>query len=212
MLVIAMGLLQKHFLVYNGRHFFNPSNFALLMALLLFYDQAHMVLGQLGDDLWVRAFVLLIAALILWRVERWVISVIFCLAYLFFEYFLIIRYDPVLIVDDLLDRFVSVSFIVFITFMLTDPRTTPKQFTRQILFAICIAFVAALLDATQGFRVQHLFLSLAFCTPWVVFLALWKSWSNRSSLVSIMTVIMLFVISAILLIESKPPYYFSMDG
>lgn len=57
--VIGLGLLQKHILVIGKRHFFNPSNFALLFGLFFFYDDAHMVLGQLGDALWFVAETLL---------------------------------------------------------------------------------------------------------------------------------------------------------
>ncbi len=212
LLVIVMGLLQKHFLQIEGRHFFNPSNFALLMALLLFYDKAHIVLGQLGDDWWILCFVTGLACMILWRVNRWIIPVCFCLAYLFFEYYLIIRHDPVMIMEHMTDRFLSVSFVVFIVFMLTDPRTTPAKPIDQIVFAICIALGAAVLDASQGFRVQHLFFSLAFCTPWVVTMSLWKNGCNQRHLIVMTTVIILFVVSAITFIERKPPYYFLMDG
>lgn len=45
LIIIALALLQKHYLKVLNRHFFNPSNFALIMALLLFYEEAHIVLG-----------------------------------------------------------------------------------------------------------------------------------------------------------------------
>jgi hypothetical protein len=211
LLVIVMGLLQKHFLQIEGRHFFNPSNFALLMALLLFYDKAHIVLGQLGDDWWILCFVLVLAGTILWRVNRWMIPLCFCLAYLFFEYYLIIRHDPVMIMEHMTERFLSVSFVVFIVFMLTDPRTTTAKPIYQIEFAVCIALGAAVLDASQGFRVQHLFFSLAFCTPWVVTMSLWKNGCNQRHLFVMTTVIIVFVVSSITFIERKPPYYFLMD-
>ena len=35
-ILIFFALFQKHFIRYHGQHFFNPSNFALIMGLLFF--------------------------------------------------------------------------------------------------------------------------------------------------------------------------------
>jgi hypothetical protein len=117
-----------------------------------------------------------------------------------------------MIAEDVVDRFLSISFIVFIVFMLTDPKTTPKKREYQIVFAVCIALGASFLDVLQGFRVQHLFFSLAFFSPWVVIISLWGQGNNQRSLIAISSLIIVFVVSAIILIEMRPPYYFSMNG
>ncbi len=212
LLIITLGLLQKHFLCYEGRHFFNPSNFALLMGLLLFYDNAHIVQGQLGDNLWLMGIVLVLAAKILWRVQRWIIPLVFSLTYFLFENYFVVMQDPVLIMEEIYYRFFSVSFLVFIVFMLTDPRTTPQSPRYQIIFATCISLGAVSLDVLHGFRVQHIFLSLAFCSPWVVLFWLWRKHYNHYHLFMISSVVLLCLVSTIAYIECKPPYYFSMDG
>jgi hypothetical protein len=71
---------------------------------------------------------------------------------------------------------------------------------------------AVVLDVLQGFRVQHLFFSLAFFSPLVVIISSWKNSQNQQRLTLITAVIIVFVVGAIMLIEIKPPYYFSMDG
>ncbi len=221
-IVIALGLLQKHFIVVlvqnQHRHFFNPSNFALLCGLLFFYKEAHIVLGQLGDDLWLQVIVSLLAILILVRVNRWIIPVCFSAAYLLLQYFLVIQYDPVMIFEELYRRFYSVSFIVFILFMLTDPKTTPEKYPIQLLYALCIALAATLLDVLNGFRVQHLFLSLSLfsvCNPLLEFFeheSKNKAKKDKMLFVSKTVLILLVLIAVILLIEIKQPYYFSMDA
>ncbi len=210
--VISLGLLQKHLLRVDGRHFFNPSNFALLMALLFFYEEAHIVLGQLGGDSRIMGGVALLALLILWRVDRWLIPLVFMVSYALLEYYFIIRPDPVMTLEMMRYRFTSVSFVVFMVFMLTDPRTTPHRYIYQGVFAICVALGAVILDGLQGFRVQHLFLALAFCSPWAVLAALWQSDYQRGVLFSMALVLIVFIIGAVFVIEMKPPYYFSMDG
>lgn len=206
---IAVGLLQKYLLRIQKKHVFNPSNFALVFSLLFFYEDAHIVLGQLGDERWLVVLVVLLGAVILYHVKRMVIPIVFAIIYFVLQYFLIIHYDPVALVDDLLLRFYSVSFMVFILFMLTDPRTTPERWWMQVLFAFLVAFLATTMDHYYGFRIQHLFLSL------FVLSVLWRiegfhEWS-RSDILRYLSLILL-VLSAIIYIEMQPPYYFEMEG
>lgn len=210
--VIGLGLLQKHILTINGRHFFNPSNFALLLGLMLFYSDAHIVLGQLGDSLWLEVVIILLAILILYRVDRWIIPIVFSLSYLLLQYLLVVSYDPVLIMEEVYHRFYSVSFMVFVLFMLTDPRTTPSRVWQQSCFALFVAFIAVCFDRLNGFRVQHLFMALFLLSLFVPLLTLWQQKSDKKYLF-IMTLTMFFLaLSAIIFIEGKPPYYFEMDG
>jgi len=210
-LLITFGLFQKHFLQYKNEHFFNPSNFALMMGLLFFYQDAHIVLGQLGDSTGLGIVVALLGISILYRVDRWIIPLSFFIVYLVLQYVFVVSNDPVLIMENIYDRFYSVSFMVFILFMLTDPKTTPQKGWQQIMFSVFIAAVATLLDYIHGFRVQHLFMSLFVLSPLVPLLMNWKKFHYKTLLV--MSIAMLFLsLSAIIYIEMKPPYYFEMEG
>jgi hypothetical protein len=205
-IVITLALIQKNYLKIEGKHLFNPSNFALIIALLFFYKDAHIVLGQLGDELWLAILLTLMAVAILVRVNRWIIPLSFTLFYLFFQYIFVLSYDPVLLMEDIYYRFYSLSFILFILFMLTDPKTTPKNSIYQIFFALFIALLTSLLDRYYGFRVQHLFLSLFFFslfTPLAV---------NYSKSLLLKTAFVAFIVIVVIItIESKTPYYFSME-
>ncbi len=211
LVVITLALMQKHFVLLYKRHLFNPSNFALLMALLLFHDKAYIVLGQLGDESWLLVIILVMGAFVLYRANRWVIPVAFSLTYLFLEYLLVTVYDPVVLFEQVIYRFISISFIVFILFMLTDPRTTPSKLRYQLLFGALIAIGASVLDFLYGFRVQHLFLSLALFSVTTPLIELWCKPESRTRLAVITLPVMAFVIYAILFIQSKPPYFVVMD-
>ncbi len=211
-LVITFGLLQKHFLRYERRHFFNPSNFALMMGLLFFYHDAHIVLGQLGDSIWLGILVIVLGMAILYRVDRWIIPVGFVVLYLLLQYIFIVESDPVLIMEEVYYRFYSVSFIVFVLFMLTDPKTTPKKHWQQLLFALIIAFGATLLDYNNGFRVQHLFMVLFVASAMVPLFTGWQELRQKKMLIGMSSVLLLLALTAIIYIEIQPPYYFEMDG
>ncbi len=206
--VITLGLFQKHFITFNGKQFFNPSNFALMMALLFFYKDAHIITGQFGDELWLALLVSLLAIVILIRVHRWIIPLTFIVSYLFLQYFLVVLYDPVVIFEDIYHRLYLVTFILFIYFMLTDPPVTPSKWYWQIAFAFLVSLMAVLLDRFYGFRVQHLFMAVFFFSIFTTLL------SAKRELKTLLTagVLLFFIIIIISFIEMQPPYYFEMEG
>jgi len=206
--VIFIALVQKHFLRIENRHIFNPSNFALIFGLFFFYSDFHIVLGQLGDSLYLATLVLFLGSIILYRIERWIISIAFAIFYLLCQYFIIIQTDPVMEMENILLRFYSVSFILFVLFMLTDPKTTPAQPLRQIFFAGTLALVATILDYTNGFRVQHLFMALFIISASLPLFSHIRSSDKKRYLV---WCIFVLAMGAIILIELRPPYYFAMD-
>ncbi len=210
--VIGFGLLQKHILVFEKRHFFNPSNFALLFGLFFFYDEAHLVLGQLGDALWLVTVVVVMAVVVLIRANRWVIPLAFAGSYLVLQYLLVVQHDPVVLFEQIQHRFYSVSFVVFTLFMLTDPRTTPSGGQQQLLFGFVLALIAVCLDRYFGFRVQHLFIALFVLSPLVVLAANWRVAKEQKKLLLLTSLLMAVVLSVSASIESRAPYYFEMNG
>jgi hypothetical protein len=208
---IAFGLGQKHFVTLHGRHFFNPSNFALLMAMCFFYNDAHIVLGQLGDNIYVRIIVIVLAVVILNRVERLLLPITFIISYIIMQYFFIVSYDSTLVLEDIYLRFYSVSFILFLLFMLTDPHTTPTSVGYQVAFAIFIAVLSVSLDRYYGFRVQHLFMALFILSPFVSLLELYQKEKIDIQDIVKFTLLIFLVLGVIISIESNPPYYFEMD-
>lgn len=209
LIVISLALAQKHFLNFKTRHLFNPSNFALIVALLLFYNDAHMISGQLGDEPLFAMVVFVIAMSILVRVKRWIIPLVFVLFYLSLQYFLVVLYDPVIFFEEVYHRFYSVTFMLFIYFMLTDPAVTPSKWQEQILFAFLVALLIALLDRFYGFRVQHLFMSVFFFSFFVNLIP-FKMLSLTE--LKLAMIILFLVISSLVYIELQPPYYFEMNG
>ncbi len=206
---ITLGLFQKHFLTIEGKHLFNPSNFSLMMVLLFFYKDAHMVTGQLGDDPWLVIAISLLAIVILIRVDRWVIPFVFVFFYVGLEYLLVVGYDAVVLFEDIYERFYAGTFVLFIYFMLTDPPVTPTLRSVQVLYACCIAFIAVGMDRYFGYRVQHLFMAVFLLSPLVT---LYQMKLEKSTRFKWLLIILLVTLGIISMIEMQPPYYFEMDG
>jgi len=210
--VLFLALIQKHFLRYKERHFFNPSNFALIMALLFFYKDAHIVLGQLGEALWFEWLVVLLAASILVRAKRWFIPISFVVFYVGLQILIVIPADPTMILEDVTTRFYSISFVLFVSFMLTDPRTTPHYYLMQLFFSLSIALGASLLDYWFGFRVQHLFLVLFLFTFVFVSWEILREHTFSTQMAVILGSLFFLVLSVIIYIQVQTPYYIEMYG
>ncbi len=161
-ILIALSLFQKKFLKIDGYHIFNPSNFALIAALLIFFPKAMPIIGQLGKDIITLYIVIILGVFILIRVNRWLISLSFFISFFILSYALFKNLDPYWQIDEFILKFYSTSFIVYIFFMLTDPRTTPNALKYQALFGFLVALCAVLLDFFTGEHLKNIFISLFF--------------------------------------------------
>lgn len=205
-IAIALALLQKRFMLINGVHIFNPSNFALIVALVLFYPKALPIIGELGKESFVLYLVLTVGTIVLIRVNRIVISVTFLLSYILFSYLLIGKSDPMWNFDHFVDSLYSSSFIVYLFFMLTDPITTPKSWRGQLLYALLVALMVVLLDFFIGVRLWHLFIALFFVT--VATLPLFRELKQED--IKKYLLYLLLSLSFIAIITLHKPLYFSM--
>jgi Na+-translocating ferredoxin:NAD+ oxidoreductase RnfD subunit len=142
-------------------------------------------------------------------VNRWIIPLAFIGSYLLLQYLLIVNYDPVILFEDIYHRLYSVTFVLFIYFMLTDPPVTPSKWYEQIGFAFAVALMATLLDRFHGYRVQHLFMAVFFFS---IFVNLLKVERDYIALLKLTAIILFFVIATLTFIEMQVPYYFEMEG
>jgi len=205
LILILLALAQKHFLVFKRKHLFNPSNFVLIMGLLLFYNQAHLLSNQLGDNIFLAMVVSVLALSMLVRAKRWVISLSFMIFYLLLQYILVVGYDLSITFESIYLRFYSITFILFIYFMLSDPMTTPNRWQEQLVFSFLIAFSSVLLDRHFGYRLQHLFMML------FLFSFLFNAFALKLEFKRGVTILLLIIVSLVW-IEFQPPYYFEMNG
>lgn len=147
-----IAILVKHFFttaLFNDnkpRHFFNPSNFAVFITLILF--PAFTWINPLQwwnyvDSIYYYIILLVIIILgirmqfkcksIIWESTLPVIISFFLSSIIMFFFFAQESYNSAL-------SFFTWSFFTFIFFMITDPKTVPENFINKILFWIWITF------------------------------------------------------------------------
>ncbi len=205
-IAIAAAIAQKRFLKFDGRHIFNPSNFALIVALALFYPKALPIIGELGRESFILYVVIIIGTLILIRVNRFAISMSFFLSYFLLSYLLIGKSDPAWTLEHFIDSLYSNSFIVYLFFMLTDPVTTPNKIKEQLLFGLLVALLAVGLNFIIGVRVWHMFVALFLGT--VLILPLFRKLKESDWQKYLLVVLLSLTLTVIITLHK--PLYFSM--
>jgi ASPIC and UnbV/FG-GAP-like repeat len=157
----AVGLLSKYVITFRGRHVFNPSNFGLVLCFLLFGpERADPLAFWWGPmSVWLALALALIVGgglLILGRLHLTGIAVGFWLTFAAgvgvlaatgHEMTAAWHVGPIAGWELWRVLVTSPEILVFLFFMITDPRTIPTSGTGRRVYAVAVGFLAALLIA-----------------------------------------------------------------
>ena len=159
----AVALLSKYLIQFRGRHVFNPSNFGLVLAFLILgssrADPLEFWWGPMSAWMALALAIIVVGGLvILSRLRLLVIAVSFWIAFAAgiavlaasghamtarwhlgpitgWEFWRVLVFSP--------------EILVFLFFMITDPKTIPAGRAGRRVYAVAIALVAVLLIAPQ---------------------------------------------------------------
>ncbi|MGH1395520.1 MAG: RnfABCDGE type electron transport complex subunit D [Trichormus sp.] len=138
----ASAIASKFCLQVNHKHFFNPANFGIIVA-LVFTADAWVSPGQWGEDWWYALLFAGAGGMILQRVGRWDTTAAFLGAYSLLEAMRNLWLGWTW--DVYWHRLMSGSLLLFALFMVTDPRSIPNARFGRVIWAVCIAIVTFVL-------------------------------------------------------------------
>lgn len=163
-LVAAVSILSKHLIRFRGEHVFNPSNFGLVAAFLLlgsgvvepldfwwapldFWMVAAYALIVGGGILITRRLHLLEMAVVFWVVLAMGLAVLSASGHC-----MVATWSTSPVCGD---RFwttlvTSPEMLIFLFFMITDPKTIPSQRGARVVFAASLALFATLMIAPHA--------------------------------------------------------------
>jgi len=137
MAIAAVIAIASKFLFQAGnKHFFNPTNFGIISALILTPD-AWVSPGQWGEEWWYGLLFAGTGGIILQRVGRWDTTAAFLGSYALLEAIRNLWLGWTW--DVYWHRLMSGSLLLFALFMITDPRSIPNSRIGRVVWAICIA-------------------------------------------------------------------------
>ena len=180
MMLASFGAIASKFIFrLEGKHWFNPANFGIVIA-LIFTNDAWVSPGQWGDEVWYALIFLALGGMVLKRVGRWETTAAFLGTYTALELgrnlYLGWTWDV------LGHRLMSGSLLLFALFMITDPRSIPNARSARLVWAVAIAIFTFILR-NFFFLPEAVFYALFLLSPLTLLLdylyqAPRFSWSN----------------------------------
>ena len=160
-LAAAIAVFSKFVVRWRDKHVFNPTNVALAALLLVGDGRAWLSSGQWGSLAFFAFLMLGAGNLVVWRAARSDVAIAFLACHMAL---LLGRSawlgEPMAIP---LHRLESGALLLFVFFMISDPKTTPDSRAGRILLAVLVSFGAYSIQFKM-FRQNGLVLSLAACS------------------------------------------------
>jgi Na+-transporting NADH:ubiquinone oxidoreductase subunit NqrB len=162
----TLAIASKFIFTNGNKHWFNPANFGIIIALLLTPD-AWVSPGQWGDDWWYLLLFLGFGGIVLKRVGRWDTSLAF------FGTYAALEIDRNIWLgwtwDVSLHKLMSGSLLLFTLFMITDPRSIPNDRSARICWSMSIAGLAFILR-NYFYINEAIFMALFTISPLTILL------------------------------------------
>jgi enediyne biosynthesis protein E5 len=142
-LCAMIAITSKYVLRIKNRHLWNPSNFGICVVLFLAAEAVTTLSIQWGNSLWAMLIIWSLGSVIIWRLKRFHICITYVLSFLFFA---VLRAwivgDP--IVSEI-SPITGPEYQLFIFFMITDPKTTVRSKSGQMVVVFAVAAVEMVL-------------------------------------------------------------------
>lgn len=158
---IVVAISSKFLLRYQGKHFFNPTNFALAL-ILIFSKNAWVSPAQWGEEVLIAAWIILLGIVVTQRSLRTDISFSFLVCYLLF-FSIRVSYlgQPYTV---FFHQLKNGSLLLFTFFMISDPKSTPDHPSGRVLFSFLVAALAYFIKF-HLYNPNALILALFFLSP-----------------------------------------------
>lgn len=136
----ALSIGSKYLIRIDGRHVFNPTNFGMIVAILITGD-AWFSPGQWGSDLILLFVLFLAASALLIKVGRMDVALTFLAVFSglhFIKMVVWLGWE----LEVFLHHISSGTLLLFTFFMITDPVTTPKSRKGRLIWSALIGILA----------------------------------------------------------------------
>lgn len=131
-----LAMYSKHFVTFRGRHVFNPVAFGAILCLVYLQDYV-----QNGASSWSGNFIMLpfltfFGALLTLQARTFLISISYLGAFFLIQHFYLSSILPANAA-----AFASPPFMLFVFFMISDPKTGPQNRLGQLCYGVTVAVI-----------------------------------------------------------------------
>lgn len=174
-LCAAISIASKYVFRFKGRHIWNPTNFGIVVMLLIASDSMAVLSIQWGNNMWAMLVIWLVGLFTIYKVKKFHICATYVLSFIAFGWLRSLYTGDLFMTE--IAPLTGPMYQLFVLFMITDPKTTVKSKAGQSFVAFCIAFVE--LFFRLGEAVYAPFYALFIVGPIALFIEAW--WHGRKS-------------------------------
>ena len=165
----AISIASKYVFRYRGSHIWNPTNFGIVVMLLIASDHMAVLSIQWGNNMWAMALIWLVGLFTIYKVNRFHICAAYILSFVSFAFLRSLITGDLFLAE--IAPLTGPMYQLFVLFMITDPKTTLPNKRAQIFVAVSIAFVEMLFRL--GEAVYAPFYGLFLVGPISIFIWHW---------------------------------------
>lgn len=138
-LAITLGQSFKFLFKNQSGHFFNPANIGLFITITFFSGLSNIQAGQWIVGIELYTIMTLIGLIVAFFNKRWILSLSYLLTLVLARY--LFAYINNLNSIFFLASVVNTASLIFTFHMITDPLTSPKSYSGQILFGVTVGLL-----------------------------------------------------------------------
>jgi enediyne biosynthesis protein E5 len=139
-----VAISSKYVIRFRGTHIFNPSNLAILAVVILFPVNATIEFTQWGSDPFVFAVIAAVSYAIAYRAGVIATTASFLLSYSALLLLFVVHAQETYAAHHL--GLIGPSLVLFASFMITDPKTSPSGFLPRVVHGTSVAFAYFFLE------------------------------------------------------------------
>jgi Na+-translocating ferredoxin:NAD+ oxidoreductase RnfD subunit len=149
----ALAITSKYVIRWDGRHLWNPSNFAISAMLLLVPEYVATLSIQWGNSIYPMIIVWVLGMVIVYRVKRFHITATYVACFVVLSYVRTLFTGHSFLAE--VAPITGPMYQLFIFFMITDPKTTVKTRWAQYLVAALIAVTEMVLRLAENVHAPY---------------------------------------------------------
>lgn len=138
-LCAAISVASKYVLQFRGRHIWNPTNFGVVIMLLIASDSMAILSIQWGSNMWAMLAIWFVGFITITKVKKFHISAVYVLSFVFFAWIRSLMGEGGFAAE--IAPLTGPMYQLFVLFMITDPKTTVSTKNGQMMVAFLIALV-----------------------------------------------------------------------
>ncbi len=136
-LCAAISIASKYVFRFRGTHIWNPTNFGIVVMLIIASDSMAVLSIQWGSNMWAMLLIWIIGLIVISKVKLFHICAVYVVSFIAFAWVRSV-YTGSLFIGEIAPL-TGPMYQLFVLFMITDPKTTVSSKKGQMLVAFLIA-------------------------------------------------------------------------